>query len=364
MTIFIVTAQFVTSVEPVSLQNIYWTLIIENLPVNILRLKCNFPLFVFQRCDIHKEQLASTRENGKTLSNQPVRFESNHSSGTGARFVSHREQVALDARTKELAIGQALKIQGYIRSDRKIVEKLNYHTQKKFVRHEDEARHVPKYCQDLCSSKSFLQKQYDTDMESTRAPSAMNQMPKHQSFNIPNTMECAGASLCMNLPIKQSFGTSKEHEIFDWPTKQRPICKPLNLENRRSGWDCSKKISAGKQNCYNHKEHLPFVGGTGDMPCSKAVNSPNGLERDVNSNNLVENGSRLMPLLPEVLLSCHNINSQEMPVANGQPLETIEFGSLGPFALKSNRTTNTQTGITDVPPLVLRRYRAATTENR
>jgi len=203
--------------------------------------------FSIKRCDIHKEQLASTRENGKTQSNQPVRFESNHSSGTGARFVSHREQVALDARTKELAIGQALKIQGYIRSDRKIVEKLNYHTQKKFVRHEDEARHVPKYCQDLCSSKSFLQKQYDTDMESTRAPSAMNQMPKHQSFNIPNTTECAGASLCKNLPIKQSFGTSKEHEIFDWPTKQRPICKPLNLENRRSGWDCSKKISAGKQ---------------------------------------------------------------------------------------------------------------------
>jgi len=331
--------------------------------------------FSIKRYDIHKERLVPSTENGKTLSNQPLRFESNHSSGTGARFVSPREQVAQDARTKELPIGQALKIQGYVRSERKIVEKLNFHTQKKFVRHEDEARHVPKYCQDLCSNKNFLQKQYDTDMESTPAPSAMNQMPKHQSFNIPNTTKCAGASLCKNLPIKQRFGTSKEHEIFDWPTKQRPICEPLNLENRRSGWDCSKKISAGKQNCYNHKEHLPFVGGTGDMPCSNAVNSPNGLEREINSNNLVENGSRLRPLLPEVLLSCHNINSQEMPpvsntsqsyfpVANGQPLETIEFGSLGPFALKSNRTTNTQTAITDAPPLVLQRYRAATAENR
>ncbi|RLN41658.1 uncharacterized protein C2845_PM01G14340 [Panicum miliaceum] len=330
--------------------------------------------FSRKRCDTHKEQLASSRENGKTLSNQPVRFESNQNSGPGARFVSHREQVALDTRTKELTIDQALKIQGYIRSDRKIVEKLNCHTRKKFVRHEDEARHVPKYCQDVCSNKNFLQKQYDTDMESTQAPSAMNQMPKHQSFNIPNTTECAGVSLCKNLPIKQSFGTRKEHEIFDWPTKQRPICEPLNLENRRSVWDCSKKISAGKQNYCNHKEHLSFVGGTGDMPCSNAVNSPNGLEREVNSNNLVQNGSRLRALLPEVSLSCHNINSQEMstvsntsqsyfPVANGQPLETIEFGSLGPFALKSNRTTNTQTAITDAPRLVLR-YRAATTENR
>ncbi|OEL19270.1 hypothetical protein BAE44_0019711 [Dichanthelium oligosanthes] len=329
----------------------------------------------FSRKNCDTQRLASSRENGKILSNQPVRFGSNQSSAPGPRFVSHKEQVALDSRTKE-----ALKIERYIHSDRKIVEKLNCHTQKNFVRDNDEASQVPKYHQDVCSNSNFLQKRYDTDMESARAPSAMNQIPKHQSFNIQNTTEeCARASLSKNLPRKSSFGTRKEHEIFDRPTKQRPICEPLKLENRRSGWDCSKKTSAGKQNYNNHREHLSFVGGV-HMPCSNAANTPNGLEREVNSNNLVENGSRLRPLLPDVSLSCDSINSQErppvsntsqpyFPLANGRPLETIEFGSLGPFALTSLKSNRANLKIaskvfTDASPLLLQRSRAATPENR
>ncbi|CAN6289519.1 unnamed protein product [Urochloa humidicola] len=292
--------------------------------------------FSRKSCDTHKEQLTSSRENGKILSDQTVSFESNQSSAPGARFMSHKEQVAVDSRTKEKSVDQALKIQGYIQSDRKIAEKLNCHTQKKPVSHDDEARQVPKWRQDVCSNKIFLQKRYDTRMESTRAPSAMNQMPKHQSFNIPNTTECARASLSKNFPIKQSFGTRKEHELFDWPKKQKPICEPLKLENRRSGWDCSKKISAGRQSYNNRKGHLSFVGGAGDI---------NSQDR------------------PPV----YNTSQSYFPVMNGQPLETIEFGSLGPFALKSNRAINTQTASKAfaVPsPLVFQRSRAATTKNR
>ncbi|TKV96231.1 hypothetical protein SEVIR_9G416400v4 [Setaria viridis] len=292
--------------------------------------------FPRKSCDTHKEQLASSRENGKILSNQTVSFESNQSPAPGAKFVSHKEQVALDSRTNEIAVDQALKIQGYLQSDREIVEKLNCHTQKKIFSHDNEARQVPKYRQDVCSNKNFLQKRCDTGMECTRAPGTMNQMPKHQSFNNRNTTECARSSLSKNLPIKQSFGTWKEHEIFDLPTKQRPICQPLKLENRRSGWDCSKKIPAEKQNYNNHKVPLSFVGGAGDI------------------------SSQEKPPVSKTF-------QPYFPVANGRPLETIEFGSLGPFALKSNRATNTQTAskaFTFASPLVLQRSRAATTQNR
>ncbi|CAL4939266.1 unnamed protein product [Urochloa decumbens] len=290
--------------------------------------------FSRKSCDTHKEQLASSRENGKILSDQTVRFESNQSSAPGARFVSHKEQVVVDSRTKEKSVDQALKIQGYIQSDREIVEKLNCHTRKKFVSHDDEARQAPKCRQDVCSNKNFLLKQYDTSMESTRAPSAMNQMPKHHTFNNRNTTECARASLSKNFPIKQSFGTSKEHELFDWPTKRRPICEPLKLENRQSGWDCSKKMSARKQNYNNHKGHLSVVGGAGDI--SSQDRSP-----------------------------AYNTSQSYFPVVNGQPSETIEFGSLGPFALKSNRAINTQTASKAfASPLVFQRSRAGTSKNR
>lgn len=294
--------------------------------------------------------------------------------------MSRKEQAALDSRTKETIIGQALKIHGYIQSDRKIVEKLSCHTQKEFVRNDNEARQLPKYNQDVCLNKNFLQNRYhDTDMESTRAPRATNQMPKYQPFNIQNTTESDRASLSKNLPRKHSSGTWKEYEILDRPTKQRPICGPLKLENRRHVWDCTKKTSAGKQNCNNRKDCLSFVRGA--VPCSHAASTPNGLEKEVKSNKLVDNGSLLRPILPELLLSCHDINSQEtppssnaqsyFPAVNGRPLDTIEFGSLGPFALplsslKSNGATNTQTTskvFTDTSPFVLQRSRAAASEN-
>ncbi|CAN6300996.1 unnamed protein product [Urochloa humidicola] len=235
--------------------------------------------FSRKSCDTHKEQFPSSREKGKILSDHTVNFESNQSSAPGARFVPHKEQVQVDSRTKEKSVDQALKIKGYIQSDRDIVEMLNCHTRKKFVSHDDEARQVLKCRQDVCLNKKFLQKQYDTSMESTRTPSAMNQMPRQKSFNVQNKTECARASLSKNFPMKQSFGNRKEHELFDRPTKQIPICEPLNLENRQSGWDCSKKISAGKQNYDNHKGHLSFVGGAGDIniqdrsPSNRAINA-------------------------------------------------------------------------------------------
>ncbi|WVZ56854.1 hypothetical protein U9M48_007326 [Paspalum notatum var. saurae] len=327
--------------------------------------------FPRKNCDADRERLASSRENGKILSNQPVKFKSSQSSGRGVRF---KEQ-ALDSRLKEITIGQALKIHGHIQSDRIIVEKLSCDARKEFVKQENEGRHVPKYSQDVCSNKNFLQKRYhDIDMESTRPSSAINQMPKYRPFNIQTTTkEAAKVSLSKNLPRKQSCGTWKEHGIVDQTTKQRPVCEPLKLESRQRNWDFSKKMPAAKQNHNNHKEHLP---------CSHAVSTPNVIEREVGSKKLVENGSHQRPLLPEVSLSCHNINSQERPpvsntsqshfiVANGRPLDTIEFGSLGPFALisslKSNRDTNTQTGrkvFTNASPLMLQRSRAATAENR
>lgn len=295
--------------------------------------------------------------------------------------MSHKEPAALDSRTKELTIGQALKIHGYIESDRKIVEKLSCRTQKDLVGHGNEARQVPKYNQDVCLNKNFLQKRcHSTDMESTRAHSAT--MPKYQPFDIQNTAVCARGSLSKNVPRKFSCGTWKEYEILDRATKQRPICEPLKLENRRQVWNCTKKISPGKQNYNNHNECLSFVRGAGHMPCSHAASTPNGLEKEANSNKLVDNGSHLRPILPELLLSCHDINSQEkpplsnapqsyIPVANGIPVETIEFGSLGPFALplsslKSNGATSTHSAkvFTNASPLVLQRSRAAATENR
>ncbi|XP_066391661.1 uncharacterized protein [Miscanthus floridulus] len=332
-------------------------------------------------CYTHRERLTSSRENGKILPNQSVTYKSNQKSAPGARFVSRKEQAALDSRTKETIIGQALKIHGYIQSDRKIVEKLSCHTQKEFVRNDNEARQLPKYNQDVCLNKNFLQNRYhDTDMESTRAPRATNQMLKYQPFNIQNTTESDRASLSKNLPRKHSSGTWKEYEILDRPTKQRPICEPLKLENRRHVWDCTKKTSARKQNCNNRKDCLSFVRGA--VPCSHAASTPNGLEKEVKSNKLVDNESLLRPILPELLLSCHDINSQEtppssnaqsyFPAVNGRPLDTIEFGSLGPFALplsslKSNGATNTQTTskvFTDTSPFVLQRSRAAASENR
>jgi hypothetical protein len=326
--------------------------------------------------------LTSSRENGKIAPNQSVTYKSNQKSAPGARFVSCKEQAALDSRTKETIIGQALKMHGYIQSDRKIVEKLSCHTQKEFVRHDNEARQLSKYNQDVCLNKNFLQNRYhDTDMESTRAPRATYQMLKYQPFKIQNTTESDRASLSKNLPRKHSSGTWKEYEILDWPTKQRPICEPLKLENRRHVWDCRKKTSAGKQNCNNHKDSPSFVRGA--VPCSHTASTPTGLEEEVNSNKIVDNGSKVRPILPGVLLSCHDINSQErhpssnapqsyLPAANGRPLETIEFGSLGPFALplstlKSNGATNTQTTskvFTDASPFVLQRSRASATENR
>ncbi|KAJ1297232.1 hypothetical protein BS78_01G362000 [Paspalum vaginatum] len=320
--------------------------------------------------DTDRERLASSRENGK-LSNQPVRFKSKRSSG---QVVRSKEQ-ALNSSSKEITIGQVLKIHRYIQSDRNIVEKLSCDARKEFFRQDDETRHVPKYSQDVCSNTNFLQKLYhDTDMESTRPSIAINQMPKYRPFSIQNTTkESAKARLCKNLSRKQSCGTWKEHEIVNQPTKQRPVCEALKLESRQRSWDRSKKITAAKLNHNNHKEPLS---------CSHAVSIPNVIEREVNSKKLDENGSHLRLLLPEVSLSCHNISSQERHpvsntsqsnfiVANGRPLDTIEFGSLGPFALisslKSNRDTNTQTAskvFTDASPLMLQRSRAATTENR
>lgn len=338
-----------------------------------------------KNCGTHRERMSSSRGNGKIPSNQPVRFKSNQSSAPGTRFVPDKEQVAQDSRSKEIAVGQALKIHGYIQSDKNIVKKLSCHGRKEFVRHENEARQVSKHSQGVCSNKDVLQKRYhDTDMESTLPPSAINQMPKYQPFNIQNTTkESIRASLSNNLPRKQSCDTWKDHGIVDQPTKQKAMCEPLKLESRQRSWDCSKKISAAKQKYSDHKDHLPFARGMGQLACSHAVSNPNVLEREVDSNKLIGNGNRLRPLLPEVSLSCHNINSQERPplsntsqspfaAANSRPLDTIKFGSLGPFALtlsslKSNRAFHTQTAskaFTDTSPLVLQRSRAAATENR
>lgn len=334
--------------------------------------------FTRKSCYTRWERLASSRKNGKILPNQSVKYKSNQKSAPGARFVSHKEQAAIDSRTKEITIDQALKIHEYIESDMKIVEKLSCHNQKE-VRHDNEARQLPNNNQDVCLNKNFLQNRYH--VESTRAPRATHQIPKYQPFKIQNTTECDRASLSKNMPRKHSCGTWKEYEILDRPTKQRPICGPLKLENRHV-WDCTKKISAGNQKCNNHKDYLSFVRGA--VPRSHAASTPNGLEKEAaNSNKSADNGSPVRPILPELLLSCHDINSQErspsssahqsyFPAANDRPLETIEFGSLGPFALplsslKSNGTTNTEATskvFTDASPFVLQRSRAAATENR
>ncbi|XP_062215662.1 uncharacterized protein LOC133916147 isoform X2 [Phragmites australis] len=410
------------------ISSVSWCYSFEDIPK-----KNGTASFTKKRYDTYKEHLTS-RENVTILTNQPVKIKSNQTSAPGGSFVSYTEQVALNSRTKGKIIGQPLKVwdspHGYIHSDRKTVEKQSCDTENEFIRGDNEPREIPKYRQDVCSNKNMLQRRcYDTGMEFARPPSALKQKAKYQAFNSQNTpKDCTRASRSNNLSRvsrEQSYGTRKEHQILDWTTKQIP----LKLQNKRRGQVCSKKNSAERQNFDNHKEHLSFVRGADHIPCSRAVSTINGLETEVCSDKHVDNGGQVRPLLPEVPLSCHNINSQEkppvsevysdkhignggqvrplvpevplsrlnsqekppvsnvysdkhvdnggqvrpllpevplsprninsqekppvsdtsqpsFPFANGPPVENIEFGSLGPFALtffssKSNEATNT-----------------------
>src|SRR5687767_11378115 len=83
LTIFVITANDLPIVTLVVRLN---QLVFKTFIVNV-----SFYLLVCQSCDTHKEQLASSRENGKILSNQTVSFESNQSPAPGAKFVSHKE---------------------------------------------------------------------------------------------------------------------------------------------------------------------------------------------------------------------------------------------------------------------------------
>jgi hypothetical protein len=70
--------------------------------------------------------------------------------------LSDKKQFAVDSRTKEIT-SQALNIHGYIESDLKIAEKCSYHTQKELLQHDNEARQLPNYNQDVCFNMDFLQ---------------------------------------------------------------------------------------------------------------------------------------------------------------------------------------------------------------
>ncbi|GJN31401.1 hypothetical protein PR202_gb19796 [Eleusine coracana subsp. coracana] len=304
----------------------------------------------------YKEQLTPSRENGKILTNHPVHIESNQSSAAVGSFVPHEEQVALPGRTKEITIGQPLKVQGCIHSNRKAVDH-SCNPRKEFVRHDNKTRQIPKYHRDICLNMNILQnQQYGTHMEFAQTPSAMWQMPKYQPFNSIQTIakNCTNASLSWSLPKKQSYGTRKEDEIPDWSARHLSSYESLKLQNQR-GRVCSKKYSAGKRSYNNHKEDLSFITGE-HVRCNGPVNNMDDVEKKTSSKKFDENGNQLWPLLQEVPFSLHSTNSQEkppvsdtslpsFPITNGPPLETIEFGSLGPFALafssESKEVTNT-----------------------
>ncbi|GJN07939.1 hypothetical protein PR202_ga25815 [Eleusine coracana subsp. coracana] len=296
--------------------------------------------------DTYKAQLTPSRENGKTLTNHPVHIESNQSSAPVGSFVPHEEQVALTGRTMEITIGQPLKVQGCIHSNRKAVDH-SCNPRKEFVRHDNKTRQMPKYHRDICLNMNILQnQQYGTHMEFAQTPSAMWQMPKYQPFNSIQTTakNCTSASLSWGFPKKQSYGTRKEDEIPDWSARHLPSYEPLKLQNQQRGRVCSKKYSAGKRSYNNHKEDLSFVTGGEHIRCNAAVSNMNDIEKKTSSKKFDENGNQIWPLLQEVPFSLHSTNSQEeppvsdtslpsFPITNGPPPETIEFGSLGPFAL-------------------------------
>jgi hypothetical protein len=310
-----------------------------------------------QSYDTYKEQvLVPSIQNGKIPSNRPVPIETNLSSAPGGSFVHSHEQVALPGRIKERTIGQLVKVQRYIHSDRKAVEMHRCDPQKEFIRHDDKTKQIPKYHRDICLNMNILQnKQYGNNIEFARTPSAMKQMPKYQPFNRIQTAskDCASASQSRNLPRRQSYGTRKADEILDWQTRRVPSYGPLNLQNQQCGRVWSKKHSAEKTSYNNDKEHLSFVIGTEHIPRNGAASALNCIEREVNSNKFDENGNHLWPQLQEAPLSLHSINSQDGPSVSDTslpsfPLESIEFGSLGPFALafssKSKKVNNTHPG--------------------
>jgi hypothetical protein len=337
--------------------------------------------------DTYKEQvLAASIENGKILANRSVLIETNPSAAPGGSFVHDHKQVALPGRIKEMTIGQLVNVHGYIHSDRKAVENHSHGRQREFIRHDDKTRQIPKYHGDTCLNMNILQnQQYGTDMEFARTPSATRQMPKYQPFNRIQTAskDCTSASLSRNIPRKQSYVTRKEDEILDWQTRHIPSYEPLNPNNQQCDRVCSKKYSVGKPGYNNHKDHLSFVRGTEQIPCNGAASILSGIEREVKSNKFHENGNQLWPSLQEAPLSLHSINNQDrppvsdtslpsFPITNGPPLETIEFGSLGPFALafsksKSKKVSITHPGFkvsTDASASVVQRSRVGSRHSR
>ncbi|KAL6902041.1 hypothetical protein ACP4OV_004917 [Aristida adscensionis] len=380
-----------------------------------------------QSYDTCKEGSASSRENGKTLTNRPAKTKCYQASAEGGSFISYRERVAqasaeggsfvsykervaLNSRTKEMIIGQPLNVldsqHGYIRSDRKIIEKQSCNSGNGYVC-DNEGSQIPKYRQDAGSNKNKWQRQcYDTGMR------------KCQPFDSQNTLQdCACASPRNNFTRKQNYNTRKEYQILDWPTKQIPSTEPLKLQSKRRGWVSSQNSTENHSD--NPKEHVSFVKGAEHIPCSRAMSTRSGLEMEVYTDRHVGDGGLVLPevqvsrhgidsqemppvsevyydkhvdnkgqvgpLLPEAPLSHHsrNNNSKEKPpvsdssqpsfsVLNGLSVENIEFGSLGPFALtffssKSNEATNTNTtskAFTDASAVVLERSRAVATESR
>ncbi|XP_024312840.1 uncharacterized protein LOC100823912 isoform X3 [Brachypodium distachyon] len=337
---------------------------------------------------IYEKHIASLGEKGTMPINQQIKVKHNQASVPKGSFVPYKEQSVLDR-------GQSLKIQdglnGYIRSGRKNVDKQIGHTRKEFTKPHCEERHIRGYHGDACLNRNKIQKQsYDADLEFARPGSAMKQIPKHQPSEVQETPdECTHIN---NLARKQSHNTRKGHEVLDRPTNRRPICETPKLQSSLRGRSFSKFLGA-KQKHGNHGEHLSFARDTEHIANCQVVNVTNGLSKEVNPIvELVGNGSKSRPLLPNVMISHESGSIQRMHLASNasqpsftitkgysqsEPLETqpdriIEFGSLGPFSLtvsspKSSKAPNkhcSSKACGDAEALVLQSYRAGATQSR
>ncbi|KAM0877608.1 hypothetical protein ACQ4PT_035387 [Festuca glaucescens] len=302
-----------------------------------------------------EKHMASIRENGKTLINQSVKTKNSHATVPRRSFVPYKEQVAPDSVTNGVRISQPLRIDnglnGYNCSGRETIEKHNGQTHNGCVKPHYEAMHVQRYYGDVCSNKSFLQKQnYNTGMECVRPASAEHQQPEVQGT--PD----AGAYLNNTLAGKKIYDTRKGHDILNQSMNRRLTSEPLRPQSNAQSRGFSKKNSATKINCDNRSEHLSSVRGTRHVPNGQVVNIPNGSVKEVKLNEgVIANGSKPRPLLPNIVIPHDSGNSQRMLLAsstsrpffparkgysqpgalNTEPDRIIEFGSLGPFSLTS-----------------------------
>uniref|UniRef100_J3LNK0 PAP/OAS1 substrate-binding-related domain-containing protein n=1 Tax=Oryza brachyantha TaxID=4533 RepID=J3LNK0_ORYBR len=301
---------------------------------------------------IFQKNMASSGENTKTLISRPVRVKSIQASVPKGIFFTYKEQLAKETANKDIKLSQVQDNEHeYIVSNKKIVGN-NCETCIEYIKPENEASQIPRHYKHVRSSKNSSENRiYDTDMGFAQSVSTMNQMPKYQPLknqDMPNECICPTRSLTRN----QSNDIRKECEVFNWPRKQMPSGEPQNSLRGRAG---SNKKLAAKQINNNHKEHLSFVTDTEQMP-----------ENQANSNKEAEIVGKCRLSLPPVQFSHHNNNGKgqtmltsstvhpSFPVTKGYsqsgsleipPLDTIEFGTLGPISLtlspKSNKPRDT-----------------------